>query len=148
LKYDDLARQLPIAPQAETGAVRIKQVRQGLELGPLRLVMGIGELAGIGALARRFHLDEADQSLSHRHRVIGPYGEVGESSLSHQINVAIYAAKHGESFDQGFKGRPQLIFRRALDGGIGEFGLCAEAEVRDRIRQCGSFRQGYVLKVT
>ena len=41
VEVDDLARQLPIAPQAVTGAIGIKQVRQGLEFAPLFLVAAI-----------------------------------------------------------------------------------------------------------
>ena len=148
VEVDDLARQLPIAPQAETDAIGIEQVRQGLELAPLFLVVRIGEFAGIGPLARRLHFDEAHQRLADRDRIIGPQGQMGKRCLPHQIDVGVDAANRREGFDEDLKRRPQLILGGALDGGIGEFGFGADAEGRDRVGKGGGFRQGLILEVT
>lgn len=68
---DDLALQRPVAPQREGLSVRVEEVRQGLQLVPLRLVVAL-ELARIGPLGRRLQLDMADQRAVHVDGVVRP----------------------------------------------------------------------------
>jgi hypothetical protein len=49
---------------------RYKEVRQGLELLPLLLVVSVVEAPRVGALPRGFDFDEADQQILFRHREV------------------------------------------------------------------------------
>lgn len=60
---DDRPLPFAVAPQGEGVAVRVEEVGQPLELAPLRLVVLVLELLGIGALAGCLELDEAGEAL-------------------------------------------------------------------------------------
>jgi hypothetical protein len=64
-KVDNRAGWLSITPQAECVAIRVNKIWKRLELVPLLLVMGVVELAWVGALARRLDFDEANKRIVH-----------------------------------------------------------------------------------
>jgi len=60
LKMDHLGFERAVAPEAESVAVGIDQVRQGPKLLPLLLIVPVLKASRIGTLAWRLDLDEAD----------------------------------------------------------------------------------------
>ena len=61
---NDTPLQLTVSPKAELVAIGVNQIRKGLELRPLLLVVLVVESAGISSLARCLQFDETDQGIS------------------------------------------------------------------------------------
>ena len=83
----DRHRKLAVPPQAEGVAVSVNQVGQRLELLPLRLVVFVLEPGRVGALARRFHFDEADQCGLAGDCEVRADHQVGQPCLADQFGV-------------------------------------------------------------
>ncbi|WP_244499736.1 hypothetical protein [Tardiphaga robiniae] len=112
---------LAVAPQAEGVAVGVEQIGQRLQLVPLLLVVRVGELARIGALAGRLDLDEADECIADRDRVVGPGLEMGQRRLADEIDgLGRQPAEFSQRVQQRFKRCTKLIFRSADDRGVGQ----------------------------
>ena len=130
-----------VAPKAEAVAVGIDEVRQGLELAPLRLVVRVGEFARVAALARRLDLDEADKRIVDDDGVVRPGLQLRERRFADKRQAGRRkAAERREFVEKPLERRPKLIFGRAGNGGIVELGLGFGAEGRDDARE-GRFWQ-------
>ena len=126
-EQDDFRRRVRRSPQAEPVAVGIDEIGQGLELGPLRLVVGIGEFPGIATLSRRFHLDEADQRVVDADRIIRPGLQMRKRRFADKRQAARREAIEGRQvLAQLLKRRPELVFRRPEMAGLSSLAL-AEA---------------------
>ena len=77
-QVNDIRLQLTVSPKAESVAIAVDQIRKGLKLGPLLLVMTVMESARIGALARCLQFDETDQTTLSRDRIVWSSLEVGD----------------------------------------------------------------------
>lgn len=71
-EQDDFRGEFAIAPKAEPVAVGIDEIGQGFEFAPLRLVVQVGEFAGVTAFAGGLDLDEANKRIIDADRVIRP----------------------------------------------------------------------------
>ena len=121
LQLNDLPCEFPVAPEAEAVAVRVDEVREGLELRPLLPVVRVAEAAGVGSLPRRLDLDEADQGVSAGDGVVGPRLDVGERCLAdHDYGARAQPRKHGKVRDEGLQRRAQLILGRSARTGVRE----------------------------
>ncbi|MCY4350480.1 MAG: hypothetical protein OXC25_11600 [Thiotrichales bacterium] len=137
LQLDDFSHQFAVAPEAESVAVRVDEVRKGLELHPLLLVMPVVESTRVGALARRLDLDEADQDVSAGDGVIGPRLDVGKRDLAdHDHGAGAKPRKLGEIRDEGLQRRAQLILRCADRDGVRELGLRLTPECGNSLLKC------------
>ena len=132
LQSNNFPFKLAIAPEAESVAVRVDEIREGLELRPLLPVVRFSEAAGVGSLPRRLDLDEADQSVSEGDGVVGPRLDVGERRLAdHDHGTGAQPRKLGEIRDERFQRRAQLILRRSAGTRIRELGFRFKPESGD-----------------
>ena len=110
LQMNELPLNLAIPPEAEAVAIRVDQIRQGLELRPLLPVMLVSEAAGIGPLAGRLYLNEADQGVVARDGIVGPRLEIGERGFSDRHDSARRQSREfGDVRDERLQGSTQLI---------------------------------------
>ena len=97
--------------------------------------MRIVEAARIGAFARRLDLDESDERVADCDRVVWAGLEVRHRGLANEVDCPDrQAGSFGQITDESFKRPAQLIFWRAVDGGVAQFRFRACAEGRDRGR--------------
>ena len=88
------------------------------------------KLARIGSLARGLDLNESDQRVAEGNRVIRAGLERGDHRLADCLhNVLRETAKLGQTVDQCFERRTELVFRLPRNGDVVEFcfGLSAVA---------------------
>src|SRR6185312_4033975 len=87
VEMDDFSVQLTVMPEAERIAVGIDQVRERLELVPLLGVVAfLFELPRVCAFARRLDLDEANEGLVHRDRVVRTALELRDMRLADELH--------------------------------------------------------------
>ena len=121
---DHGVHQFPVLPEAEGVAVRVQQVRKRVEFLPLRLVMRVFELAGVGAFAGRFQFDEPHQRLVDGDRVVGARLQVADGRFAHGSDGGLgQAAKLGQVREQLLERRTKLVLRFATGARIRELGF-------------------------
>ena len=128
---DDLAFELAVLPQRKGLPVAVDQVRQSLQLLPLRLVVSVLELARIGTLARRLELNMTDKRAAQRDRVVRPGLKLRNADLADGRDGARRLPRRfGQVGEQRFERRAQLVFRVAGRTDPGKLRLEARPELR------------------
>jgi hypothetical protein len=114
-EMDDRAGRFTVSPQAEGVAVRVEEVRQGLELFPLLLVMAL-VFAGVGAFAGGLDFDESDQRLAKGNGVIRPGFQTGDRGFADGVECASgQSGEFREVAKQHLERRTQLVFGFSTD---------------------------------
>ena len=121
MKPDDRAGVLTAPTEAELVAVGIEEVRQRLQLLPLRLVVRVTELPRIGPLARGLDLNEPDEHPTGGHRVVGPGLELADCRLPDGRHLGPREpAQFRHVEDEEFQRRAELVLRLAVRPGVPE----------------------------
>ncbi len=69
--------QLAILPKAKGIAICVDQVREGTQLVPLQLIVGVPEFAWVCAFTRCLQFNKPDECIVHRDCVVGPGFQIG-----------------------------------------------------------------------
>ena len=130
VELDGRQRPLALAPQREGVAIGVDEVRDGLQLLPLILVVAL-EFGGVGALSRSLDLDEPDEGALAGDREVRSGHQIGEARFAHELNIeSAQSAQRTQRLDEVDERRAELIFRFAHDGRVAQTRLGVGAEGR------------------
>lgn len=129
---DDGIHEFAVLPKAEGIAVGVEEVRQGMELLPLRLVVRVFEFAGVRAFAGGLEFDEADKRSVNRNCVVGTGLQSGERRLADRSEFRPRDMDQLRKVrEQPLDGGAQLVFRLAAGGGVGQLGFGGGTKLSD-----------------
>jgi hypothetical protein len=138
LEGDDLSLQFAIPPQAEAVAIGIKEIGQRFELFPLLSVVTVFlEFSRVGALARRFHFDEANKRVVHRNGEIRTRLKMFDCRFADEMEgLGRQAVDLGQIVEEAFQRVAELVFWRAFCCHVFQLGFRRFAEIRNGGHEC------------